>query len=104
MNYQTGADCSTCQLRMLQVTLVALLARLTGHALAGRHEMSDSQAQAEGLQAEVRTLQQHHADALMAQEQQYQKAMAEVEEQQQQSLRTQQQQHQAAVQALQVQF
>ncbi|KAL0032297.1 hypothetical protein WJX79_003383 [Trebouxia sp. C0005] len=66
-----------------------------------RHEMSDSQAQAEGLQAEVRTLQQHHADALMAQEQQYQKAMAEVEEQQQQSLRTQQQQHQAAVQALQ---
>lgn len=89
---------------MLQVTLVALLARLTACALADRHEMSDSQAQAESLQAEVRMLQQHHADALTALEQQHQKALVQVEERQQQSLRNQQQQHQAAVQALQVQF
>ena len=85
---------------MLQV---ALLARLTESALADRHEMRDSQAQAESLQAEVRMLQQHHADALTAQEQQHEKALMEVEEQQQQSLRNQQQQHQAAIQALQVQ-
>ena len=89
---------------MLQVTLVALLARLTECALADRHEMSDSQAQAESLQAEVRMLQQHHADALTVLEQQHDKALVEVEEQQQQSLRNQQQQHQAAVRALQVLF
>lgn len=89
---------------MLQVTLVALLARLTECALVGRHEMSDSQAQAESLQAEVRMLQQHHADALTVLEQQHEKALVEVEEQQHQSLGHQQQQHQAAIQALQVQF
>ena len=89
---------------MLQVTLVALLARLTECALADRHEMSDSQAQAESLQAEVRILQQHHADALTVLDQQHDKALVEVEEQQQQSLRNQQQQHQAAVRALQVLF
>jgi len=86
------------------VTLVALLARLTACALADRHEMSDSQAQAESLQAEVRMVQQHHADALTVLEQQHEKALVEAEEQQQQSLRNQQQQHQAAVQAMQVRF
>ncbi len=68
----------------------------------GRQEISDSQAQAEQLQAEQKALQQQHADTLTGLEQQHQQALLETEQQQQQSMSNQKQQHEAAVQGLQV--
>ena len=68
----------------------------------GRHEISDSQAQAESLQGEVKALQQQHAEAVTGLEQQHQQALLENTEQQHESLSSQMQQHAAAMQVLQV--
>ena len=68
----------------------------------GRHEISDSQAQAESLQGEVKALQQQHVEAVAALEQQHQKALLDNTEQQHQSLSRQMQHHAAARQDLQV--
>ena len=67
-----------------------------------RNELSDSEAQAERLQAEVKALQQQHADTVSSLEEQHLKALLDSEEQQHEGLSSAKQQHAETVQALKV--
>lgn len=67
-----------------------------------RNEVSDSQAQAEGLQAELRATEQQHATTVTSMQRQHCHALTDLQQEQQQQLQELRQQHEAAMQALQV--